>query len=476
MAKELCIHVGEQDIYTGAALRTLSRDCGEECAFPLVRSFRILLESYTVEHSNEWEDSDESKGSDNIYDVYRANVIAFMLWIKHMIPKVREVSVGMSGPFVTVNDRDDHTNDLVTQLYQLGNRVKYICKNGRDLPVEWRLGEIRYLVHISFRAKFDSGQFAHLARQNAQTLQSLYLQSLRLNELADLIQNSGGSYVTYPCLHALNLCEFKFHDIPRRPIFPGAVPFPFLRSLTLRLQYPFGDGTLFRGNSTTLESLVLQADSLFVAMARQHGIFMPTTHPRLQCVVFGHLGRLVPDTFATYTEGVRYALSIGPGAAVRRIGVPPGDELLSALSLTGDHTSIQVLSIERTTFDLQQVVSLVKSLPLLSDLHAPLPRIGPKHTGVTMDKFPSYMVSTFAPIGKRFRCWHLENCTDGYRTGDVECMLLLALICPNFDYVSTDKKQRESFMEDLKEYINLSRFSPYVPRLRRLLFNGWQNC
>ncbi|KAJ2682154.1 hypothetical protein IWW39_006107 [Coemansia spiralis] len=59
---------------------------------------------------------------------------------------------------------------------------------------------------------------------------------------------------------------------------------------------------------------------------------------------------------------------------------------------------------------------------------------------------------------------------------NVWCVLLLALICPNFDYVSNHPSQRESFMEDLERAIDLDRFRPYAPRLRRLLFKGWRDC
>ncbi|KAJ2871686.1 hypothetical protein GGH93_004621 [Coemansia aciculifera] len=189
-------------------------------------------------------------------------------------------------------------------------------------------------------------------------------------------------------------------------------------------------------------------------------------------ITSGHFGsvKLVPDTFATYTEGVQYALSIGPGAAVRKIGVPSSDELLPALSLPGDHCSIQVLMITRTQLDIGQAISLIKSLPLLSNLHAPLPRIGTMPDGVTRAELPAYMVSTYAPLGERFRCWHPERYRDS-----VECILLLALVCPNFDYVAMNREQRKLFMDDLEWYIDLNSFKPYASRLRRLLFNGWQS-
>ncbi|KAJ2255696.1 hypothetical protein GGI13_001497 [Coemansia sp. RSA 455] len=439
MAKELCIRIEERDIYTGAALRILSQDFNEDCAFPLVRTFTLLFESCEDEDLSDVDDSGESRESVDNYDVYQANVSAFVLWIKQMVPMASDIRVKLGSSFSPEISCEDHFSDLVSRLYQLGNRVKYSCESRKGVPVELGLDEIRDLVHISLKDKYSSGRFTHLARQNAQTLQSLYLESPRFYNLVNLIQNPGGSYVT--------------------------------------LQYPFGDDTMFRGNSATLEGLTLTADSFFVAMVRQYGVFTPTSHPQLRCIKWEGWRELVPAAFATYAEGIRFALSIGPGASVRKIGgVLSCDQVFPALSLPGGHSSIQVLSIKSTKLDIWQAISLVKSLPLLSDLTAPFPRIGAMPYGVTRAELPKYMTSTYSPMGERFRCWHLQYCTDEDQTGDVEWMLLLALICPNFDYVATGQERRESFMEDLEWYIDLERFSSYAPRLRRLLFNGWQNC
>ncbi|KAJ2840404.1 hypothetical protein FBU31_000442 [Coemansia sp. 'formosensis'] len=100
-----------------------------------------------------------------------------------------------------------------------------------------------------------------------------------------------------------------------------------------------------------------------------------------------------------------------------------------------------------------------------------MPSLGAIPDGVSKADLPTYMVSTHAPMGERFRCWHIESYTYG-----VESIMLLALICPNFSYAAMSKEQRESFMYALDVSIGLDRFRPYAPRLRRLLFNGWQNC
>ncbi|KAJ2099472.1 hypothetical protein GGI09_002768 [Coemansia sp. S100] len=481
MAKELCIHVEERDIYTGAALGTLSRAYSDDCVFPSVHTLTLLVESYADEDFEELDDSsessesvnvDESKGLDCKYETYEANINAFVQWVKQMLPMVNEVSVKSGRYFNPESACDNQFTDLVSQLYRLGTRIEYSCNNGRDVPVEERLDKVRDLVHISLWDKHGSGQFTHLARQNAQSLQSLYLESSQLKDLTGLVLNPDGSYATYPCLHTLELREYSERYGSGRILFPGAAPFPSLRSLSLKLQYPYGDDVLFRGNSATLGSLALQPDGFLVSLLRQHDVFTSTSHPALRCVKFRGWDRLVPESFATYAEVIRYALGIGPGAPVREIdGVPFSDNLVRVLSLSGDHSSIQVLSIPSTKLDIWQAISLIKSLPLLSDLHALAPSIGSAPDDVRMAELPGYMVSTYCPMGERFRCWHI-----GYHTGNAECMILLALICPNFDYVAMEQRPRELFMKTLEKLIASARYRPYAPRLRRLLFNGWQSC
>ncbi|KAJ2824566.1 hypothetical protein FBU31_003957, partial [Coemansia sp. 'formosensis'] len=450
MAKEVCVSVEECKVYSGAALGILFQDFGDDCAFPLARTFTLILESYTSEYLDESDHSGESSELGDKCDEHQANVSAFVLWIKRMAPMVNDVRVEMGRTYNNESVCDLHFCELVSQLYRLGTRIWYRCRNRIVAPKASQLDDIRDLVHINFNSEYGSSQFMPLARLNAQTLQSLIIKSKVLYDLDGLIQSPDGGYATYPCLYALRLQEYGTYRRSRQPAFPGAVPFPSLRCLSFRLKYPFGDDILFRGNSATLEILALETDTFLVSMLRQHSVFTRSSHPRLQCVRFGDLDMLVPNPFATYVEGVQFALSVGPQAPVRKIRVPSSDGLLSALSLPGDHSSIQVLWVPSTRFDIWQAISLIKALPLLSDLHAPMPSIGAMPDGVTKPDFPAYMVSTYAPMGERFRCWHIERYSYA-----VESIMLLALICPNFDYAAMSEERRESFMDDLNEFMDL---------------------
>ncbi|KAJ2506166.1 hypothetical protein IWW47_001716, partial [Coemansia sp. RSA 2052] len=70
-----------------------------------------------------------------------------------------------------------------------------------------------------------------------------------------------------------------------------------------------------------------------------------------------------------------------------------------------------------------------------------------------MAELPDYVRSTYAPVGQRFQCW----CIDHEEEIDYEelatFVLLLALVCPSFDYVALSKDHREPFMEVMEEMI-----------------------
>ncbi|KAJ2355869.1 hypothetical protein H4S02_012855, partial [Coemansia sp. RSA 2611] len=57
----------------------------------------------------------------------------------------------------------------------------------------------------------------------------------------------------------------------------------------------------------------------------------------------------------------------------------------------------------------------------------------------------------------------------------VRCVLLLALVCPNFDYAAVDITNRDTIMAHMKRMITTDGFRPHALRLRRLLFGGYEN-
>ncbi|KAJ2461602.1 hypothetical protein GGF42_000073 [Coemansia sp. RSA 2424] len=341
------------------------------------------------------------------------------------------------------------------------------------------LEPIRNLVHVAYLIEATSSRIMPLIRRSAQTLQSLDLSGAVLVDYTELFRDpdSGGRWMEYPRLHTLRLNSDYETALSRSSISNGAAPFPQLRRLAMRWAYPFGDDVLFRGSAATLEYLKIELDPEMVAILKRHKVFAHTSHPKLQCVNIKLRFSDTPGAFATTSEFLQFALSIAPRASV--LAIPCLSKLSGILTtemeMLGNHDSLQVLRLYSAALPFWDVVNLIKSLPLLSDLETGEPVLGKLPHGVTLTRLPEYVRSTYVPMGKRFRCWHISLSPLTKLANRATCVLVLALICPNFDYAAVDRYHRKQFMQEMKKQIAKPSFRPDAPRLRRLLFNGWND-
>ncbi|KAJ2901006.1 hypothetical protein GGI21_004730 [Coemansia aciculifera] len=213
----------------------------------------------------------------------------------------------------------------------------------------------------------------------------------------------------------------------------------------------------------------MQLDPPLIAILKRYSVFTPTGHPNLQSVMTW--------TYSSHTAAtayIQFILNIAPNAPARAISCYGGhDESLSpALAILEKHTSIQVLSLTDVSLLFWDAFSLVKALPLLTDLHTDVPTFGGLPQGIDIAELPEYVCSNFAPMAKQFRCWHFTEFDDDSYTELATYMLLLALVCPNFDYAALDCSDLRSFMRVMEKKIDEPGFSQYAPRLRRLLIDG----
>ncbi|KAJ2061157.1 hypothetical protein GGI17_003267 [Coemansia sp. S146] len=461
LAKALTISLTEASIYSGQALEGLSQSpyCGQ--AFPLVRKVTFFV---AMDDPGEIDEDIETNPL-----VVEANIGSFVLRVKEVAPLINEIRIELDKSTEQPETASLYFDRLVPRLIQLVDCFEYSVYGYTSVSAEFQLDNIRHLVQIKCHFEGDNNQFTLLARRNAQSLEHLSLGSNQGIDIPSLLQNSDGSCVVYSHLHTLNMC-YRYHPSPL-PVFPAAVPFPRLLRLSLPSLYPFGDDTLFRGNAAILEHLVLQLNHAVVTMLRRHRVFTPTSHPMLRFVKLPFYNGLVSGTFATADESMLFSLSIGPGAAVREIyGAACIDKPEIALASIGRYTSIQVLKLARVSLDLWDVITLTQSLLLLSDLHTPQPKPVSVPDDIVHDDLPDYVQRTYAPAGKRFRCWHLSYHRFGDHLAVVMCVLLLALVCPNFDYAATPSDMRQGFMRQMEESIASEAFKKYAPRLQRLLF------
>ncbi|KAJ1898732.1 hypothetical protein LPJ71_006117 [Coemansia sp. S17] len=458
LAKELTIDVDEQAVNSGQALEMLSQEPYEGCAFPSALAIRFNMVIYAT-NTNRATSPLETE----------ANINAFVQRIMGMAPKVRRIKVfpDIRGP--DLESIGIHFGDLVSRLYQLVKHIEYDVYFYSVVPMELRLDVICDLVHINCYSGGNCQQFIQLAQLNASSLESIVIEAERNMDISSLILNVNGSYVTYPHVLKLKLTESISIGKSERPMFDGALPFPILQSLSLKLQYQFGDDTLFRGNAASLRFLEMFMDCPTASMLFYNKVFSPSSHPQLQCVSIDSVGVTSLGPFASCNDYMRFVLNIGRNACVRGItSLPDISKLTPALSLLENHACIQVLSLLSMPLNLWNVLAVVKCLPLLSDLRTLCPILVNTPSGISQGSLPDYVLRTYTPMGERFRCWQIDEIFYENITTAI-CVLLMALACPNWSHVVPPPCDLSEFFGLIEDELNSDMFREYAPQLRRLL-------
>ncbi|KAJ2253024.1 hypothetical protein GGI13_002935 [Coemansia sp. RSA 455] len=403
------------------------------------------------------------------------NIRAFVQRIRLMAPMTRKVCILLESR----SDNESqfavqHFSSLVAQLHQLGDTVEHDY-NCRPLCLEPPPTGISSLVHMDC-GESNGDLMMRLAQHNAPTLQTLKIYVGETESISHLIQNVDGSYVQFPHLRVLKIQQKSGWFSPQKPTFPGAIPFPKLRHLSLSGSFSFGDDTPFRGNADTLEYLYLSLCPGVIGVLKERQVFTHSSHSKLQCAKLGLASVRPHGQFDTDVSFMQFVLSIGSNACVREfnswlVALP----ISSIMPLLGEYACIQVLFLTHMPMDLWDVITLVKALPLLTDLGTSFakPEVWP--SGVSKHKLPSHVIANYAPMGERFRCWKFDSLNGIDIKVAVKCVLLLALVCPNFDYAAFSSWDPKLCMAHMKKIISSNGYRQHATRLRRLLFGGWRN-
>ncbi|KAJ2682501.1 hypothetical protein IWW39_005972, partial [Coemansia spiralis] len=440
-AKDVVVTVSEWTIYSGEALAALSQVLPDGCSFPSASSLEISFD----------EDREGEEGFAETADV-EANISAFVRWILQTAPRLKWIKV--SGyPSWKVMDEPTHSHfdSLISQLVRLTNRVSLQYEATRP-PELLNVDSIRMMTYLDVDLHFINENIIRLIRLNAPTLQHLSVSSWAEADISDILQGHDGSYVEYPRLHTLRTGLRKQAEESRQYSLVGAALFPNLRCLVCLCNNPFdNDFAMFRGNADTLEYLQLDLDHRLAAALIREQVFMPTSHPKLQCVMLtSHLSSSFSSS--TIEPGfLQLMFDMAPGAAVRSIYRLSFDEPIPRLlSLLGKHAFLQVLSLPDQRLVVWDALTLIKSLPLLSDLRGKAPKLHPMPESLEFDDLVGYVRTTYSPMATRFRCCHIDEAKEDYVADSVVPFLLLALACPNFDYVAVPIDGRAKFAEQLQ--------------------------
>ncbi|KAJ2882929.1 hypothetical protein H4R27_003119 [Coemansia aciculifera] len=425
-----------------------------------------------------------------------------MLWVCRIFREealsrisIFDPSVRHRGPELAQSAVEADITAFVQKLWQIAPRISTFNSRSLDL-VNWpkryatdfgilakqlaqRTSRVHDLTHIEFASDSSLMQFIQLAQQSARSLQSLQIvphkvAPLYYPDISGLIWDGKSRFTAYPSLQKLVLDLPVNLDrravVPPQLVFGTFAPFPALRNLTVAEHYPFGDDTLFRGNSKTLEHMHMIALPNVVLILRERQVFMPDSHPRLQRVLIQGTNGSLPEYFGGSSGNfLKFVLRIGPDAAMRVIiGVRFDKEIPRVLDLFSLHPSIQILNLCGTNFTLLTVIRLVKALPPLLDLYSDYPTLDRSIGVFDWAALVASSVRKYAPMGKWFKFWGFSS--GGKLTREmVQCVMLLAVLCPNFNYVMSSGDNQMEFMLLARKVIASPGFKDYKQRLRRVL-------
>ncbi|KAJ2460557.1 hypothetical protein GGF42_000765 [Coemansia sp. RSA 2424] len=462
LAKRLAIRVELGCIYSGMALELLSRMPNEDCIFPAVRAIKF---TFSINYANTGDDIDAS--------VVQANTTAFVQRLLQLAPRFRECDLDDLFDYEELYKfNHDYFGSLARQILANVDRLKY------DLGGEWVNMDLDYagicnLVHIDYGYDFHYEPCFQLVRQCAPTLQSLELKPCSFStspglDLSGLIRDTNGRCVAYSCLQSLSLDIWNESATSERPSFGTFVAFPALRHVNIGSEYPFSDDTLFRGNSATLESLKMLMDADTAMMLRKRRVFARASHPRLRSVTIYGADDPIPDGFDTYADYMQFLLSIGPEAVVRVLHpMALEQDIPRALQLLGEHTSIQILSIEGAAFALLDVVALIKSLPLLSELCLDVPKLDSHLADIPKSQLFETLIESHAPMARQLRRLIVRNSQVPLEDLAV-FTVLLASLCPNLDFIDVSSSSVAHFGRYMKSCTVFDPFQKYEQLLQSL--------
>ncbi|KAJ2910372.1 hypothetical protein GGI21_000939 [Coemansia aciculifera] len=275
LAKQLEIALKPWMLFAGKLTEQLSVAPYDGCSFP--QAYLLVLHFV----------SDTSCTRSDIGQLeIDANIAAFVERLGQMASTANGIRiVGYYRSITRYDDDSPFVGALVKQLYQRFNCIAHIdgypCAFS-DLP---QVDATRNLVHLDYNAEDGYELVTNLARYSVSTLKFLLITFSSVEDVSSLVQatEGGDHFAEYLHLHTLELrnhtslnLSYGNGNVKRRlvdakddklPVFLDAEPFSNLRELCIEVDYPFGDDTLFRGNSATLEYLDMQLFSVTSSFA-----------------------------------------------------------------------------------------------------------------------------------------------------------------------------------------------------------------
>ncbi|KAJ2456745.1 hypothetical protein GGF42_003084, partial [Coemansia sp. RSA 2424] len=359
-------------------------------------------------------------------DAKRKHMTQFAQTIRAIMPRVYAVKVKLNNA-MTFIEKSQATSQLLNSLVEM----IYGDSKKRRMKVYYNEFEIGILpncitdlTHVDTSVHHYSAATMMLLHKSARSLQSLEVRFHDTVHLPKLVRDYSGNAVEYPNLHKLILTEWT-HSFPYRKTSTKHThtPFPQLKLLSIDMEYPFSDETLFRGNSRTLESLKMALDPITVDMLRTNDTFANGHYAKLRNLSVRSLdisSEVQNTTDYIYTS---FVLKMSPALHIfTDRAVLMGHSKLSFFRSCPNLAGLRMLNLPEMAFHMSSLVPLLKSQRQLESIEC---KLITDDLGMSAD----CMLSTYNPLSARLKFISLtgyeEVCDSAFQS-----IVLLALVCP----------------------------------------------
>ncbi|KAJ2352585.1 hypothetical protein GGH92_001178 [Coemansia sp. RSA 2673] len=409
------------------------------------------------------------KGSIDSRDIAISNSLELAQLLRSMTPAATMSKVMWAG----LSTRMEQHNEEVFGLF-----VDSLCSNTKGSMLDF--GElllrhpstidcISQLSVLKLSCRDSPNVHSSLVHKCANVLQYL---DIGIHRAKALIYDVNDVPVVYPKLLHLQMYMAGLNDSSAPVFAPGIVPFPVLKSLQLQMGYPFGDDVMFRGNSATLEELEIRLSREMMAMLNNSQAF-GKEYKNLKRVLVNELGHNGYQSLSSDDTVHKFIRSLANNACRMNLMCGGPNTCLVALTRHDDYCFeyIQELTLWRDRVSLYNMLCLLKALPILTRLTCSIGENGSEFDRISANDLPDHIAYTYSDTGMHLKTLRFPHSKDESKIANVNFIMLLALVCPNFRPVEILEGFMSYYYDSVVKATRSGPFSKYAPCLLRL-FEG----